>query len=126
MITRSRNFFPDDFESPADQFKPPGTGARIFAGFFSYLLHPVFVPLYFTAFLLFIHPDAFTGFSAVERKKVLLIVGLNVVFFPLLSVILLKAVGFIDSIFLRTRKDRIIPYIAAGIFFFLCIPLGAC
>jgi len=27
-------------------------------------------------------------------------------------------VGFIDSIFLRTRKDRIIPIIAANLFFF--------
>ena len=44
--------------------------------------------------------------------------SVNLVFFPLLSVALLKAVGFIDSIFLRTRKDRIIPYMACGIFFF--------
>jgi hypothetical protein len=27
-------------------------------------------------------------------------------------------VGFIDSIFLKNQKDRIIPYIAVGIFFF--------
>jgi hypothetical protein len=30
----------------------------------------------------------------------------------------LKAVGFIDSLYLRSQRDRIIPYIAAGIFFF--------
>ena len=48
----------------------------------------------------------------------MLIVALNIVFFPLISVLLLRAVGFIDSLFLRTQKDRIIPYIASGIFFF--------
>jgi membrane-associated phospholipid phosphatase len=40
------------------------------------------------------------------------------VFFPLVSVLLLKAVGFIDSIFLKTQKDRIIPIIASNLFFF--------
>jgi membrane-associated phospholipid phosphatase len=34
------------------------------------------------------------------------------------SVLLLKALGFIESIYLKTQKDRIIPYIACGIFFF--------
>ena len=42
----------------------------------------------------------------------------NAVFYPLFCVLLLKGVGFIDSVFLRTQKDRIIPYIASGIFFF--------
>ncbi len=91
---------------------------KLFAGLFSYLLHPVFIPLYVTSFLLYIHPYAFVGFSDHNRSNTLLIITLNLVFFPLLSVLLLKAVGFIDSIFLITQKDRIIPYIASGIFFF--------
>jgi len=53
-----------------------------------------------------------------DKRQTMLIVGLNIVFFPLISVLLLRAVGFIDSLFLRTQKDRIIPYIASGIFFF--------
>lgn len=40
------------------------------------------------------------------------------VFFQGLAVLLLKAVGFIDTIFLKTQRDRIIPYITAGIFYF--------
>jgi hypothetical protein len=95
-----------------------GVAAQAFSGFFSYLFHPVFVPLYVTLFLLYIHPSAFSGFSLLEKKQTVLIVILNLLFFPLVSVLLLKAVGFIDSIFLRTQKDRIIPYIASGIFFF--------
>jgi hypothetical protein len=95
-----------------------GLGAKIFAGFFSYLFHPVFVPLYITAFLVFVHPSAFSGFSLSEKRQTILIVALNIVFFPLFSVLLLKAVGFIESLYLRTQKDRIIPYIVSGIFFF--------
>lgn len=45
-------------------------------------------------------------------------VGLTTIFFPAFSVLLLKALGFISSFFLRTQKDRIIPYIVCGIFFF--------
>ncbi|MEO8769770.1 MAG: hypothetical protein ABI402_06790 [Ferruginibacter sp.] len=96
----------------------PGITAKIFAGFFSYIFHPVFIPLYVTAFLLYVHPAAFSGFSLLEKRKVMFIIALNIVFFPLFSVLLLKAVGFIDSLFLRSQKDRIIPYIACGIFFF--------
>lgn len=96
----------------------PGMGSKIFAGFFSYAFHPVFIPLYITAFLLYIHPSAFSGFSLLQKKQTMLIVGLNIVFFPLISVLLLKAVGFIESLYLRSQKDRIIPYIASGIFFF--------
>lgn len=48
----------------------------------------------------------------------MLIVILNLAFFPLISVLLLRAVGFISSIYLQSQRDRIIPYIAAGIFYF--------
>ena len=92
--------------------------SKIFIAFFSYLFHPVFVPLYASLFLIYIHPSAFTGFSSNEMNQTVLIITLNLVFFPLVSVLLLKAVGFIDSIYLRSQKDRIIPYIASGIFFF--------
>lgn len=95
-----------------------GWPARTFAHISSYLFHPLFVPLYVVLFLLYIHPTAFTGFSDDTRLRVVVIVIINVLFFPLLSVLLLKAVGFIDSIYLRNQKDRIIPYIASGIFFF--------
>lgn len=88
------------------------------AVFFSYLFHPIFIPLYAAWFLIFIHPSYFSGFSSHQKSQTLLIIGLNIVFYPLLSVLLLKAVGFIDSIFLRKQKDRIIPYMACGIFFF--------
>lgn len=84
----------------------------------SYIFHPLFVPLWVALFLTYIHPTAFAGFSFPERRQVLLIIGLNLVFFPLLTVLLLKALGFIDSFYLESQRDRIIPYIAAGIFYF--------
>ena len=84
----------------------------------SFCFHPLFIPLYVAFFLTYIHPTAFTGFSIAQKKQVMLIIGLNVVAFPLFTVLLLKAVGFISSLYMHTAKDRIIPYIACGIFFF--------
>ena len=106
-------------------FDQPGTvnynanvAERIFAWFFSIVLHPVFIPVYIVLFLLYVHPTAFAGFSPGDKRQTFFIILLNLVFFPLLSVFLLKALGFVGSIKLNTRKDRIIPYIATGIFFF--------
>lgn len=88
------------------------------AKLFSVLLHPLFIPLYVTGFLVYVHPAAFTGFSELQKKQVMLIIALNVVAFPLITILLLKATGFLKSIYMRDSKDRIIPYIACGIFFF--------
>ena len=84
----------------------------------SYVFHPIFIPLYAAVFIVYIHPSYFSGFSAASKLKTILILMQNAVFYPLFCVLLLKGVGFIQSVFLRTQRDRIIPYIAAGIFFF--------
>jgi hypothetical protein len=95
----------------------PGV-TRFFAHFFSYLFHPIFIPVYITWFLAFVHPGYFAGFSAAQKWWIVLRVAYAMVFFPLITVLLLKGIGFIDSVFLKTQKDRIIPYIACGIFYF--------
>jgi hypothetical protein len=89
-----------------------------FAKVFSYIFHPLFIPLYVTGYLAFINHNFFAGYSEKARAWVMIRVALNMVFFPALTVLLLKGVGFIDSIFLKKQKDRIVPYMAAGIFFF--------
>ena len=91
---------------------------RFFAHVLSYVFHPLFIPLYVTCFLEFVHPSYFSGFSIMGKKKLLLLVAINAFVFPVVTVLLLKALGFIDSVFLKTQRDRIIPYIASGTFFF--------
>lgn len=91
---------------------------KIFAHLFSVVFHPLFIPVYVTWFLTYIHPSYFTGFSASQKTWIIVRVAYTMVFFPLLTVLLLKALGFNKSIFLKTQKERIIPYIACGIFFF--------
>lgn len=84
----------------------------------SVIFHPLFVPVYVIYILAFYHPLLFSGFSTAEKWRTVVISSINLVFFPLLTVVLLKALGFIDSLTLNTQKDRIIPFIAFGIFSF--------
>lgn len=91
---------------------------RIPAIVISYICHPVFLPVAM-AFLLFIlAPVGMKAISGANMSIVLLRIAYIATFFPLLTVFLLKALGFIESIQLRQPKDRIIPMIATMIFYF--------
>lgn len=91
---------------------------RIPAQFFSYLFHPLFIPVIATWYLAFIQAGYFTGIPYDEKIYILIRVAYNTIFFPAFTIILLKALGFINSIFLKTQRERIIPYIATNIFYF--------
>ena len=93
-------------------------GQKFSANLISYIFHPLFIPLYVGYFLMFIHPTYFVGYGSKEKYWLLIRVAYTMVFFPIITVLLLKAIGFIESVFLKTQKDRIIPYIACGIYFF--------
>ena len=91
---------------------------RFFAHFFSYIFHPLFIPIYVFWFLAYFHPSYFSGFSSQLKISVLLSFGITAVIYPLITVLLLRALGFRKSVFLHTQQDRIIPYITSMIFFF--------
>ncbi|MEP6596778.1 MAG: hypothetical protein ABJA71_12570 [Ginsengibacter sp.] len=95
-----------------------GLTVRIVAHLFSYIFHPLFIPVIVTGYLAFIQPGYFTGIPAGERVYILIRVAYNTIFFPALTVLLLKGLGFISSIFLKTQRERIIPYVASNIFYF--------
>jgi hypothetical protein len=84
----------------------------------SILFHPVFVPVYVIAFTVYLHPYLFVGFDAWNKLLALLRAFLMFTFFPIVTVLLLKKLEFIPSIYLRTQKDRIIPFVACGIWYF--------
>ncbi len=101
-------------ELPAKKVHPV---SKIVGGFISLVFHPLFIPVYLVG-LLIITPPYFLGFSKPDKWIAFLRFVMIYSFFPLITVLLLKGLGFIDSIYLRTRKERIIPYIASGIFYF--------
>jgi len=91
---------------------------RVLARIASYVFHPVFMPTVMTLALYMLAPVSFAGIDAAGLKLWLLRIGLSTLFFPLFTVVLLKGLGFIQSIHLYTPKDRIIPLIATMIFYF--------
>lgn len=83
----------------------------------SFIFHPLFISSYVMAFLIFVHPYAFSGFG--DRLKIfrMLNIALCHAFFPAFSVFLLWRLGFIKSIYLRTARERIWLYLVAMIFY---------
>lgn len=95
---------------------------RAVANVFSYVLHPLFIPLLVTFLSVTALPEFFTAFRSNSFRwdyDVLFIrVTVASVLFPMLVVALSKALGFVGSITMRDQKDRIIPYVASIIFYF--------
>lgn len=91
---------------------------RFLAHLFSYVFHPLFIPIAVTAFLLYMHPMMFAGFSGKRKFFILASVFFNTGLLPAFSVFLMWRLKFVQSIFLSTSKERIIPYSAAIIFYF--------
>jgi hypothetical protein len=105
--------------SPSLQQKQHPAAMRFVAQIISYIFHPVFVPLYVLAFLAFVHPYLYAGFPLILKKTAVMgSAFMAFTFFPIITVLLLKGLKFIDSFYLNTQKDRIIPLIACMIWYF--------
>ena len=90
---------------------------QITAKVISYIFHPLFVPVYVGWF--FIHVmRLFPQLTQWDETKLLISFTVNYTVLPLMTLLLAKGLGFIGSIYLKTQKDRIIPYVATGIFYF--------
>lgn len=91
---------------------------QVLATIISYVFHPVFMPTIMAVALYLFSPVSFKGMEPGILKLRLASIIVSTVFFPLLSVLLMKALGFIQSIHMRDSRDRIIPLIATMIFYF--------
>jgi hypothetical protein len=91
---------------------------RLLATIISYIFHPLFMTAYVTAFLLYIHPYAFAGFDPKMKLMRLLSVMVSTLLLPAFSVFLLRQLDFIRSIYLRTARERILPYAISLVFYF--------
>jgi hypothetical protein len=97
---------------------PQPKGVRAAAKVVSYLFHPLFIPAYVTSYLIYIHPYFFAAFDDKQRFLRFLSVFLITAFFPAITVFLLWRLNFAESIYLRTQKERIIPFVCSIIYFF--------
>lgn len=73
----------------------------------SVIFHPLFVPLYAVLYLFAGNPFLFGSEIGFAVRTIIL----NCIFFPLIAVLLMKALGIIESLELPSRQDRILAYI---------------
>jgi hypothetical protein len=90
---------------------------RVAAKIISLILHPLFIPVYVGWFFIF-RLRLFPQMDDYNQFKLLISWFINYTFLPLVTMLIARRLGFIDSLYLKTRKDRIIPYIVTGIFYF--------
>ena len=93
---------------------------RWLAHFVSYLFHPLFIPVYITCFVLYVHPFLFAGYNSGMKTRLVATVFVNLTFLPAVTVFLCWRLKFINNVYMNTQKERIIPLAAAMIFYFWC------
>lgn len=88
-----------------------------FAKLLSYVFHPLFIPTYIFWFLVHQVPYDFAGITEFQLKLRLFSIFWITAFFPAFAVFLMWKLKFSESIFLRTQKERIVPYVITMFFY---------
>ena len=83
----------------------------------SFVFHPLIIISYILGILLVINPYLFSLHNPRSTGTLLMSVFMLTVIMPGLSVILMKAMGFVESIHLKERSERIIPLVITGGFY---------
>jgi hypothetical protein len=96
---------------------PPPKIVKYLAHLLSYVFHPLFIPTYFFLYLMQVVPFEFVGITEWQLNMRLFSVAWLTAFFPAFAVFLLWRLKLSDSIFLRTQKERIIPYVITMFFY---------
>lgn len=93
------------------------SATKIGAKIISYIFHPLFIPVYVILFLIYevrIFPDR----DDWQQKLVVIQFAVSYTLLPLVTILLMKALGFIQSIHLKIRRDRILPFVVCEVFYF--------
>jgi len=83
----------------------------------SIVFHPLFILFYLLVILLFTNPYIFRVQGHKDQVFLLISIFVISILFPLVSIVMMKLVGFVDSLQMRDAKERIGPLIATSIFY---------
>lgn len=87
---------------------------KVLAGLVSYVFHPLLIATWAVLLLMWTNPILFLGSSA---RLAFLIVFINTFFFPFIAILMMRQLGFIESFEMPDNKQRILPLVAAIIFY---------
>jgi hypothetical protein len=85
--------------------------------FLSLIGHPLLMVMYLLMFYLKVNPYLFPYSSNREMTALVLMILFTSVIIPIVSILLMLGVGFIDSVQMHKRTDRVGPLMVTGIFY---------
>ncbi|MEY3412584.1 MAG: hypothetical protein RIQ70_1272, partial [Bacteroidota bacterium] len=90
----------------------------------SMVLQPLVIPTLAFGVILFGFPTLFGGYSFKIKMNLLVFVNLITMVIPILFILILKRLGFIKSLQMKDRTERIIPMmVVSGIYVSLAVLL---
>jgi hypothetical protein len=94
---------------------------RIFFKIITYVFHPILLPTYGTLLYLWANPsiqgkEVDEG-TFIHPSLVVITIFINTFIMPAMAILMMKALGFIKSVDMEDRQDRIIPFIATMTFY---------
>lgn len=90
---------------------------RLIAHFVSIVFHPLLIVTYMLVILLLVNPYMFGVNGLSGGKQLILLIFLSTFVIPAFAVFMMKALGMIDSLQMKTKSERIGPYIVTGILY---------
>jgi hypothetical protein len=90
---------------------------RVSAHIISVIMHPLFIIGYVLLFIIMANPYLF-GFSGPKAQGLVVISVLSIsIMFPLIAILMMKALGLISSLEMPEKNERIGPLIVTGLFY---------
>lgn len=91
---------------------------KLLAQLISVVFHPLFIATYAFFFVGQYYPYLFAHLSGVNKLQLFVVLFTNTVIFPGVTLLIMSKLGFISSLSIEGREERIIPLIAMGLFYF--------
>ncbi len=85
----------------------------------SILGHPIFMPLYAFGLLIYTNPYINMMVSTGSRYFIITILVVFTITLPAITALLFKFFGLIDSVFMKTTKERMWPFIITLIWYYM-------
>lgn len=104
-----------------ETFEPklPSKATKAFAHIVSFIFHPVFMPTILAYGMYYFVRASFAGIEHRQLMMLLLQIFANTAFFPILAVLLMKGLGFVESIHLYKPKERLIPLMVCMVLYYV-------
>ena len=89
------------------------------AQFISVLGHPLFMPAYSFGILIYFNPYINMMLTETSKQYILSVLVAFTIILPMLTVMVFKLFRLIDSVFMKTSKERILPFLVTLIWYYL-------